>query len=41
MMLIHIKVALGMDGEIHHAVLAYLFQHVVEETETGRDVAFA
>ena len=41
MMLIHIEVALGMDGEVHHAVLAYLFQHVVEETKTGRDVAFA
>ena len=41
MMLIHIEVALGMDGEIHHAVLAYLFQHVVEETETGRNVAFS
>ena len=39
-MFIHIEVALGMDGEVHHAVLAYLFQHVVEETETGRDVAF-
>jgi hypothetical protein len=41
MMLIHIEVALGVDGEVHHAVLANLFQHVVEETETGRDVAFA
>ena len=40
-MLIHIEVALGVDGEVHHAVLAYLFQHVVEETKTGRNVAFA
>ena len=39
-MLIHIEVALGVDGEVHHAVLAYLLQHVVEETKTGRDVAF-
>ena len=34
-MLIHIEVALGVDGEVHHAVLAYLLQHVVEETKTG------
>ena len=30
-----------MDSEVHHAVLAYLLQHVVEETKTGRNVAFA
>ncbi len=30
-----------MDGEVHHAVLAYLLQHVVEETKTGRDIAFS
>lgn len=34
-MFIHIEVALGVDGEVHHAVLAYLLQHVVEETKTG------
>ena len=39
--LVHVEVALGVDGEVHHAVLAYLLQHVVEEAESGRDVAFA
>ena len=38
-MFVHIEVAFGVDGEVYHAVLAYLFQHVVEEAQAGFDVA--
>ena len=37
-MLVHFKVTFHTDGEVHAAVLAYLFQHVVEEAQSGRDV---
>ena len=29
---------LSHDGEVHATVLAYLFQHVVEEAQSGHDV---
>lgn len=35
------QVALGADGEIHHAVPANLFEHVVEESHSGGYVAAA
>ena len=40
-MLIDIKVALGVDGEVHHAMLADLFQHMVEEAQTCGYVTLA
>ena len=30
--LVDLEVALGVNGEVHHAVLAYLLEHVVEES---------
>ena len=30
--LVYMEVAAGMNGEIHHAMLTYLFKHVVEES---------
>ena len=37
-MLVHFKVTFHMDGKVHTTVLAYLFQHVVEEAQSGHDV---
>ena len=39
--LIHVEVTLGVDGEVHHSVLSYLLQHVVEEAQSCGDVAVA
>ena len=36
--LVDLEVALGVNGEVHHAVLAYLLEHVVEESQSGLDV---
>ena len=38
---VHMKVALGMHCQVHHSVLADLFEHVVEESQAGFYVAFA
>ena len=41
MMFVHVEVALGVNRQVHHAVLAYLLQHVVEESQTSGDVTLA
>ena len=41
MVLIYFKISLGMYGEIHHAMLTNLFQHVVEEAQSCRYIALA
>ena len=37
-MFIHFQIALHTDGQIEASVLAYLFEHVIEEAQTSRDV---
>ena len=34
MVLVDLQVTLGVDSKVHHAVLAYLFKHVVEEAQS-------
>lgn len=41
MMLIHVEVALRMDCQVHHAMLADLVQHVVEEAQPGVHVGLS
>ena len=41
MVLVNVQVAIAMDGEVYHAVLAYLFQHVVEEAEPRLNIAMS
>ena len=41
MVFIDLEIALGVDHQIHHAVFADLFEHVVEEAQTGGNVATA
>ena len=40
-MLVYVQVAFGVNCEVHHAVLANLFEHMVEESQACRDVALA
>ena len=37
--LVNVQVAFHADGQIHHAVFANLFQHVVEESQSRLNVA--
>ena len=39
--LIDVEVSLGVYGQVHHAVLAYLLQHVVEESESRLNVGLS
>ena len=41
MVLVNMQVALGVNSEVYHAMLANLLQHVVEESQACRDVAMA
>jgi hypothetical protein len=38
-MLVHFEVTFHTDSKVYATVLAYLFQHVVKESQSGRDVA--
>ena len=40
-MFVDMQVAIAMNGKIYHAVFADLFEHVVEESQSGLDVATA
>jgi len=40
-MLIHVEVPLGVDPQVERAVTGHKFEHVVEETDSGRDLVAA
>jgi hypothetical protein len=40
-MLIHVEIAFGIQGEVEATVFGEQLQHVVEETDAGRDVIAA
>ena len=41
MVLVNLQVAFRVDRQVHHTVLANLFQHVVEESQARSDIRFA
>src|SRR5574344_1122839 len=41
MVLVHLQVALRVYGQVHHPVFAYLFEHVVEKSQSGCDVTLS
>ena len=38
MMLIYFQITFYVNGQIHAAMLAYLFQHMIEETKSGMNI---
>ena len=40
MMFIHIKISIAADIEVHHTMLGYLLQHVIEKSQTRLDITF-
>ena len=41
MVLVHMKIALGFECNIHQRMARHLLQHMVEKTDAGRDVGLA
>ena len=38
MMLVYLQITFYVNGQIHAAMLAYLFQHMIKETKSGMNI---
>ena len=38
MMLVYFQITFYVNGQIHAAMLAYLFQHMIKETKSGMNI---